>query len=276
MNVMRVKNGFTLVEIIVVVAIIAILLSILVPTLGRVREVARRAQCRSNQHQIILAVNSLASENSGELPRIKRNDGHTMWVNDDTFTKIAGQIKQEEGGGGMGGAVEEIRHEVMFCPNRPDWWKRVVKEGQHKSIRTGYEMLFGRVNGNEQLQEEYSLVNSYDPPALGWRPTYKVTQPQPSTILPGGSGNIIDPKDIGLIIADINEEGVLYPTVTATFHGRSGFIKQRAGAGNTPPEELGSEGGNVGYIDGSVRWRPISEMRRHHVHQNRNNSLGWW
>ena len=52
MNVRSRKTAFTLVELLVVIGIIAILLAILLPVVGRVRESASRAACLSNLHQI--------------------------------------------------------------------------------------------------------------------------------------------------------------------------------------------------------------------------------
>jgi prepilin-type N-terminal cleavage/methylation domain-containing protein len=54
-------RGFTLVELLVVVAIIALLLAILVPSFGQARSVARAAKCASNLHQ---CWNAFAASNS--------------------------------------------------------------------------------------------------------------------------------------------------------------------------------------------------------------------
>jgi prepilin-type N-terminal cleavage/methylation domain-containing protein len=64
----RRKAAFTLIELLVVIGIIAVLLSILLPTLAKVRLQALNANCASNLRQIVTACHSYAAENRGYLP----------------------------------------------------------------------------------------------------------------------------------------------------------------------------------------------------------------
>ncbi len=67
------RRAFTLIELLVVVAIIAILISILLPALGRARASARQTQCATNQRNVAIALRLYADEN--------RDYHHAVWDN---------------------------------------------------------------------------------------------------------------------------------------------------------------------------------------------------
>jgi prepilin-type N-terminal cleavage/methylation domain-containing protein/prepilin-type processing-associated H-X9-DG protein len=62
------RNAFTLVEILVVVAILGAFASVIAVAAGHMRTAAKRTACLSNQRQIGIAMVSYASENNGQFP----------------------------------------------------------------------------------------------------------------------------------------------------------------------------------------------------------------
>ena len=61
-------RAFSLVELLVVIGIIAVLVSLLLPTLGRARNAARTVQCLSNLRQLATAAYCYANANNDYLP----------------------------------------------------------------------------------------------------------------------------------------------------------------------------------------------------------------
>jgi prepilin-type N-terminal cleavage/methylation domain-containing protein len=73
----RRQNGFTLVELLVVIGIIALLIALLLPALGRARKQAQRVACMSNLKQLATCVILYESEYKGQMPYC--NFGNPDW-----------------------------------------------------------------------------------------------------------------------------------------------------------------------------------------------------
>jgi len=62
------RRGFTLVELLVVIGIIAILISLVLPAMGLARRTANTVACASNERQILVAMTAYAAQNNNYIP----------------------------------------------------------------------------------------------------------------------------------------------------------------------------------------------------------------
>jgi prepilin-type N-terminal cleavage/methylation domain-containing protein/prepilin-type processing-associated H-X9-DG protein len=152
----RPGRGFTLVEILVVVAIIGVLAGILLAALGKVRESARSTQCKSNLHQIYTALELYRQSNkyyypiAASMPSLGLNDDPRIV---DVLAPYAGNIN------------------VFHCPS--DRYKRFETEGSsyEYNTRLGGRRTerghFAQILGSENTMVFYDYDEVHGPEGKG-------------------------------------------------------------------------------------------------------------
>ena len=126
---MRSRRGVSLVELLVVVAIIPILVVLLIPVVQTTRQAARQNQCRTNLKQISLGILSHVAA-TGEFPRHfdpiamrNRRTGLRPWMGRTLLymeSELSGAISRRERyrDSNQVRQIARIAHPLFHCPSR--------------------------------------------------------------------------------------------------------------------------------------------------------------
>jgi prepilin-type N-terminal cleavage/methylation domain-containing protein len=241
-------SAFTLIELLVVIAIITILAALLLPTLGRAKERARRTQCLNNLKQGALFMHMYAGDNQDKLP--PGRSGLWLW-----------DLDWELGGFMLDGTTQ---WKSMYCPgtgfsdmNNEELWN--FRPNDYRVL--GYGMT---------LKGTASLINSNANTTI-LTETHQI-----------GASMVRDNVSDRVLMAEANlsDRGQISDALrdTYSYTGVWGGYRPPAyphGIPHNSPHMQGllPAGGNLLMKDGHVEWRRFTLF---HIRTDDPNHPGFW
>ena len=240
----RVRGAFTLVELLVVVGIIALLVAILFPVLGKAREQANRVKCAANLHSIGHALTGY-TQAYGSYPG--------TWVHGAALWPV--RLRPLLGGS----------REVFYCPSQDErcrWAEDApgpvrlataddapygFEVGERMILQMGTYFSYGYNGGGAELN--YNIWTEHE--GLGWDVKFYGAL---------RASRVRAPEDM-IAVADSTADGYI------------DFIIKAIDAERAPPGRVHGRGANVLFCDGHVAWHPQAELI---IDSSHSPKARWW
>jgi prepilin-type N-terminal cleavage/methylation domain-containing protein len=238
-----ISSGFSLVELLVVVGIVAVLVALLLPVLGRARAEANRVACMSNLRQLLQAQLMYANDSRGFLTY--PNWGHDRQATDAVWPTgwlySQGQLSDplapdDVKTGALFRYLQETR--VYRCPLHP------LDEA---STATGTDRLTSYIMNGAVCG--YGVVGHKAAQPVRWMPSWKITDWR------NPSEQILwwEAEESGAGAGPVDEGGAAWNDGSS--YPRENFLSRRHGRGAC-----------VGHFDGSAAWMDridyVAELQR--------------
>ena len=149
---LRLQTAFTLLELLVVISVIALLLALLLPAIGRARESALSTMCSNHQRNLGLGITMYADDHDGQMPPIETglDEYAPIALHVTKYLRVPGQQQLRADWSGLGllftGDYVSLP-EAFYCPS-------VVSEPY-----LAYEEI--QVEGRD-LESHYLMRSSYN------------------------------------------------------------------------------------------------------------------